>query len=119
MGRAFVIAALAVAASVATVGQTVVVLRVRVAVTDANGRTTPVARHALILSDNIATTEARRILTGLDGTVNLRLSPSNYTVESDEPLVFQGQAYHWRQTPDIVAGRDAALDFTLANAVAT
>ena len=118
MCRAFVIAALAVAASVATVGQTLVVLRVRVAVTDANGRTTPVARHALIISDNIATTEARRVLTGLDGSVSVRVSPSNYTVESDEPLVFQGQAYHWRQTLDIVAGRDAALDFTLANAVA-
>ena len=65
----------------------------------------------------LSTTEARRILTGLDGTVNVRLSPGNYTVESDEPLVFQGQAYHWRQTLDIVAGRDSALDLTLANAV--
>src|SRR5687767_8409530 len=118
MCRALVLAALAVAASVATAGQTLVALRIRVAVTDANGRTTPVARHALILSDNIATTEARRVLTGLDGTVSVRVSPSNYTVESDEPLVFQGQAYHWRQTLDIVAGRDAALDFTLANAIA-
>ena len=105
MCRALVLAALAVVASAATAGQTLVALRIRVAVTDANGRTTPVARHALIISDNIATTEARRVLTGLDGTVSVRVSPSNYTVESDEPLVFQGQAYHWRQTLDIAAGR--------------
>jgi hypothetical protein len=61
--------------------------------------------------------EARRILTGLDGTATVRLSPGNYTVESDQPLVFQGKAYHWRQTLDIVAGRDSALELTLANAV--
>ena len=54
--------------------------------------------------------------TGLDGTASVRLSPGNYTVESDEPLVFQGKAYHWTQTLDIVAGRDSALDLTLANA---
>ena len=118
MCRAFVLAALAVAASVATAGQTLAMLRVRVTVTDANGRTTPVARHALIISDNPPTREVRRVLTGLDGTVSVRLDPANYTVESDEPLVFQGQAHHWRQTLDVVAGREAALDFTLANAVA-
>src|SRR6185436_7000334 len=63
------------------------------------------------------TKETRRILTGLDGTATVRLSPGNYTIESDQPLVFQGKAYHWRQTLDIVAGRDSALDLTLANAV--
>ena len=68
--------------------------------------------------DNPQTRETRRILTGLDGTANVRLSPGNYTVESDQPLVFQGTAYHWTQTLDIVAGRDSALDLTLANAVA-
>ena len=30
--------------------------------------------------------------------------------------MFQGKAYHWRQTLDIVAGRDSTLDLTLANA---
>src|SRR6185436_4007340 len=48
----------------------------------------------------------------------VRLSPGNYTVESDQPLAFQGKAYYWRQTLDIVAGRDSTLDLTLANAVA-
>jgi S1-C subfamily serine protease len=118
MGRALVLAMLAVAATATIAGQTLVVLHIRAVVTDATGRATPVARHALIITDNPPTREARRILTGFDGTANVRLSPGNYTVESDHPLVFQGQAYHWRQTLDIVAGRESALDLTLANAVA-
>src|SRR5512134_4017025 len=117
MGRALVLAILAVA-PVAIAGQTLVVLHIRAVLTDATGRATPVARHALLISDNPQTVETRRILTGLDGTADVRLSPGNYTVESDQPLVFQGKAYHWRQTLDIVAGRDSALDLTLANAVA-
>ena len=118
MGRALVLAILAVAAPVAIAGQTLVVLHIRAVLTDATGRATPVARHALLITDNPQTRETRRILTGLDGTANVRLRPGNYTVESDQPLVFQGKAYHWRQTLDIVAGRDSALDLTLANAVA-
>jgi len=117
MGRALVLAILAVAAPAAIAGQTLVVLHIRAVLTDATGRATPVARHALIISDNPPTRETRRILTGFDGTANVRLSPGNYTVESDQSLVFQGKAYHWRQTLDIVAGRDSALDLTLANAV--
>jgi len=117
MGRALVLSILVVAAQTAIAGQTLVVLHIRAVLTDATGRATPVARHALIISDNPPTTEVRRVLLGLDGTANVRLRPGNYTVESDNPLVFQGKAYHWRQTLDIVAGRDSALDLTLANAV--
>jgi len=117
MGRVFVLAILAAAAQVAIAGQTLAVLHIRAVLTDANGRAAPVARHALIISDNPPTKEARRVLTGLDGTANVRLSPGNYTVESDQPLAFQGKAYHWRQTLDIVAGRDSDLELTLANAV--
>jgi S1-C subfamily serine protease len=117
MGRARVLATLAVAAQAAIAGQTLVVLHIRASLTDATGRTTPVARHALIISDNPPTRETRRILTGIDGTANARLSPGNYTVESDQPLMFQGQAYRWRQTLDIVTGHDSALDLTAANAV--
>ena len=118
MARALVLAILAVAAPVAIAGQTPAVLHIRAVLTDATGRATPVARHALLISDNPQTMETRRILTGVDGTASVRLSPGNYTVESDEPLVFQGKAYHWTQTLDIVAGRESALDLTLANAVA-
>lgn len=117
MGRALVLAILAAAAPVAMAGQTLAVLHIRAVLTDATGRATPVARHALLISDNPQTKETRRILTALDGTANVRLSPGNYTVESDQPLVFQGQTYHWRQTLDLAAGRDSVLDLTLANAV--
>ncbi len=117
MCRALVLAILAVAAPVAIAGQTLVVLHIRAVVTDTAGQTTPLARHALIISDNPPTMEVRRVLTGLDGTANVRLRPGNYTVESDQPLVFQGKAYHWRQTLDIVAGRDSSLELTLASAV--
>lgn len=118
MGRTLLLVLLAVAAPVSIASQTLVVLHIRAVLTDPNGRATPVARHALIISDNPPTREVRRIFTGLDGTANVRMSPGNYTVESDQPLVFQGKAYHWRQTLDIVAGRDSALELTLANAVA-
>jgi hypothetical protein len=117
MGRALVLAILAVAAPVASAGQTLAVLHIRAVLTDATGLATPVPRHLLLITDNPQTRETRRVLTGLDGTANVRLSPGNYTVESDQPLVFQGKAYYWRQTLDIVAGRDSALDLTLANAV--
>lgn len=118
MGRVLVLALSIVAAAVAIAGQPLPVLRIRAVLTDATGRATPLARHALLISENPQTTETRRILTGLDGSATVRLSPGNYTVESDQPVVFQGQSYHWRQTLDIVVGRDSALDLTLANAVA-
>jgi S1-C subfamily serine protease len=117
MSRALVLAILAVAAQATSAGQTLVVIQIRAVLTDATGRATPVARHALLISDNPPTREPRRILTGLDGTANVRISPGNYTIESDQPLVFQGKAYRWRQTLDIVAGRDSALDLTVANVV--
>jgi hypothetical protein len=117
MGRALILAILAIVTPVAISGQTLGVLQIRAVVTDATGRATPVARHALIISDNPPTRETRRIITRLDGTANVRLFPGNYTVESDQPLVFEGKAYHWRQTLDIVAGRDSALELTLTNAI--
>ena len=59
---------------------------------------------------------AAPIVTTLDGTADVRLRAGNYTVESDEPLAFQGKAYQWRHTLDIAAGRDATLELTAANA---
>ena len=77
----------------------------------------PVARHALLISDNPTTAPPRRVVTALDGTADVRLRPGNYTVESDQPVVVQGKAYYWRQTLVIPEGRDSALDLTAANAV--
>ena len=76
----------------------------------------PVPRHALLISDDPTSAPPRRIVTTLDGTADVRLRPGNYTVESDEPLAFQGKAYQWRHTLDIAAGRDATLELTAANA---
>src|SRR5204862_4292238 len=40
----------------------------------------------------------------------------NYTVESDQPVAFQGKAYQWIQVVDVVAGRDSSLQLTAENA---
>ena len=74
------------------------------------------ARHALLISDNPATAPPRRIVTALDGTADVRLRPGNYTVESDQPVAFQGKAYQWTQIVDIAAGRDTVLELTADNA---
>ena len=116
MLRALVIAALFLAVPRGVAAQATGVLHIKVVLLDAERKETPVPRHALLISDNPATTSPRRIVTALDGTADVRLRPGNYTVESDEPVAFQGKAYQWTQTLDIVAGRDAVLELTAANA---
>jgi S1-C subfamily serine protease len=96
-------------------GQATAVLRIAVTLADADQRPVPVPRHALLVSDNPPTTSPRRAVTGLDGTAMVRVPPGNYTVESDQPLVFQGRQYVWTQTLDVVAGADTLLALTAAN----
>ena len=55
-------------------------------------------------------------MTTLDGTVEVRLRPGNYTVESDKPVAFQGKSYRWTQTLDVAAGRETVLELTIGNA---
>ena len=98
--RAFV-AVLLFAALATTAAQESRILHIKVTVTDADGRNRPVPRHALLISDNPVTGAPRRVVTSLEGTVDVRLRPGNYTIESDEALVFQGRAYEWRQTVDV------------------
>ena len=117
MGRVLVLALLACAAPAAISGQTLVVLHIRGVLTDATGQPRPLARHALLISDEPQTQETRRIVTGIDGTADVRLRPGTYVVESDQPVALQGKAYRWRQSLEIVAGRDSSLDLTVANAV--
>ncbi len=93
-------------------------LRVTVSLVTSDGATVPISRHALLVSDNPATTAPRRVVTGTDGVAVLRLPPGNYTVESDAPVAFQGREYLWVQTLDVPAGAEAALTFTAANAQA-
>jgi len=92
------------------------VLHIKIVVTGADGKPTPVPRHMLLVSENPSSAPPRQIVTALDGTVDIRLRPGNYTVESDRATLFQGKAYQWTQSLDVVAGRDAVLELTSANA---
>ena len=97
-------------------GQVLSVLHITVTLTDSARASIPVPGHALLISDNPATSTPRRVVTAPDGTANVRLRPGNYTVESDEPVAFDGKGYQWTQTLDIRAGRDAVLELTARNA---
>ena len=116
MLRAAVLAILIFVVPGAPSGQAQSVLRVRVVLADADGKPMPVPRHALLLSDNPPSAAPRLLRTGPDGTVDVRLPPGSYTVESDIPVRLQRNAYTWTQTVTIVAGRDTALDLTMENA---
>ena len=96
--------------------QDVSILHIRAGLVDAAGKSTPVPRHPLLISDEPPSAAPRRVLTALDGTVNVRLRPGNYTVESDQPAVFEGKAYQWTQHILVIAGREATLELTAANA---
>ena len=92
------------------------VLHVRVVLADGEQQPVPVPRHALLISDNPPTAPPRRVLTALDGTVDVKLRPGSYTVESDRPVAFDGKAYQWTQVVEVAAGRDAVLELTAGNA---
>jgi len=94
-----------------------VVLKIAVTVNDADGRARPVPRHALLVSDNPVTAAPQRVVTTIDGIAEIRLAPGNYTIESDEPLIFDGKSYQWVQTVDVAAGRPASLTLNAANAL--
>jgi S1-C subfamily serine protease len=117
MLRTLVVAALLAAVpGIAAFQASESILHIKVLVTGAGQKPMPVPRHALLISDNPPTATPRRVVTDMDGTANVRLRPGNYTVESDEPFVFEDKSYDWTQLIHIVAGRDAALELTAANA---
>jgi len=115
MVRALVLALLLSLISGAA-AQTPSVLHIKVVLGSADGRTTPVPRYPLLISDDPVSAPPRRIVTMLDGTVDVRLRPGTYIVESERPITFQGKAHTWLQTVAITAGRDAVLELTSANA---
>jgi hypothetical protein len=88
------------------------VLYLKVSVLSADGQPIPVARHALLISENPPTAVPRRVVTSTEGTAEIRLRPGNYTVESDRPFLLDGRTYEWVQTLDVVAGRDTTLELT-------
>src|SRR5262249_59715080 len=113
---AVTLAAVACVVSSVAIAQTTSVLHIKVVLVDESGAATPVPRHALLISDNPATAAPRLVVTGMDGTADVKLRPGNYTVESDKPVAFNGKAYEWTQVVDIKAGRDTVLELTADNA---
>ena len=91
-------------------------LRVRITIVDASQQTRPVPRHALLISENPTSAAPQRMVTNGDGTAEIRLRPGNYTIESDEPLLFQGQTYEWRRTVDVPAGQTTTIDLNAGDA---
>jgi S1-C subfamily serine protease len=116
MLRAMTLAAVASVVSSVAIAQTTSTLHIKVVLVDEARVATPVPRHRLLISDNPATAAPRLVVTGLDGTADVKLRPGNYTVESDRAVAFNGKAYQWTQTLDVVAGRDAVLELTVENA---
>lgn len=98
------------------INQELATLRLTVVLEDAERKATPVARHTLLISDSPASGPPRRVTTASDGTVELRLAPGSYIVESDRPYSFGGKGYQWTQLVEIAAGRAATLALTAANA---
>jgi S1-C subfamily serine protease len=116
MLRATMLAMLVLVVPRTGAGQPLSTLHIKVIVTDAEQKATPVAHHLLLISDNPTTAAPRRVFTGPDGTADVKLQPGNYTVESDEPVAFNGKGYQWTRTVDIAVGRDAVLELTAGNA---
>lgn len=98
--------------------QQLAVLHIKVGLPDAGGALIPIPRVVLLVSDNPSSGEPKRVITAADGTAEVRLRPGNYTVESDQPIAFEGKAYTWTELVDIVGGRDVTLELTLVNAEA-
>jgi S1-C subfamily serine protease len=122
MTRRRIVAALAALAVFAALGAIAVAqqtarLAITVTILDADQHLRPVPRHALLISENPSSAPPQRVVTALDGTIQVRLRPGNYTVESDEPLIFQGRKYEWTQTLDVPPGTTTRLELTAANAV--
>jgi S1-C subfamily serine protease len=114
--HAVVLATLALLMPQATASQGTGSLHIKVALVDAEQKPIPIPRHVLLISDNPASAPPRRVITSLDGTAEVQLRPGNYTVESDQPVAFQGKSYEWMQILDIVAGRSVDLELTMKNA---
>src|SRR5436190_116979 len=96
--------------------QPLATLRIKVTIDDADGLPRPVPRHALLVSENPSSAAPRRVVTAADGTAEISLKPGNYTIESDEPLVFHGKSYEWAKTVDVASGKVNSLDLTPENA---
>ena len=116
MSRGLVLTIAVLMASQTHTAQALSVLHIKAIIVDANRQMVPVPRHRLQISDNPASAPPRRVITSLEGTVDVRLPPGNYTVESERPFALDGKSYQWTMVVDVVAGRDATLELTSTNA---
>jgi hypothetical protein len=115
MSRSLVLALVALLTPPAAI-QAQSVLHISVTVPDGNGQSIPVPRFRLQVSDNPATALPRRLITSLDGKVEIRLPPGNYSVESEKPLIAGGKSYQWSVVVDVMIGRDAKVELSAGNA---
>ncbi len=116
MLRALVLATIFATLPLAAAAQEPGTLRITIALAEPGQPPAPVARHALLISDNPATAPPRRVVTGSDGTATVTLRPGSYIVESDQPVAFNGKAYQWTELVEIGAGREVSLSLTAENA---
>src|SRR5687768_4313059 len=116
MFRGLVLAIVALTTLHTDAAQSLSVLHIKVVIVGGNGQAMPVPRYRLQISDNPASAPPRRVITSLEGTVDVRLPPGNYTVESERPLALEGKSYQWTMVVDVVVGRDARLELTGLNA---
>jgi S1-C subfamily serine protease len=111
----FVLLALVVGVSSAHAQQSSV-LHISVSLLDQSRQRTPVPHHALLISEELSSTVPRRVVTGADGRVDVKLRPGRYTVESDQPVAFQGRVYQWTAHVVVAPDRDLSLELDSANA---
>jgi hypothetical protein len=116
MLRIWIAVALLVVVPRELASQALGVLHIKIVLFDSQKNATPVARHALLISENPVSAAPRRVMTGVDGTVDVGLRPGNYTVESDEPIAFRGKAYSWIEDVAVATGQQAVLELTGDNA---
>src|SRR5687768_1447163 len=116
MGRALLAATLWSGCLAAAFAQAPGTLHITVTLADATGKSTPVARYALLISEEPPSAAPRRILTTLAGTADVSLRPGRYAVESDQPVAFDGKTYEWSQRIEILPGGDVTLQLTADNA---
>lgn len=104
-------------AAVMAFAQSNVVLKVYVAVIDADLNVKPVPRHVLLVRAANGLGDAARIVTGFDGRTEIKLTPGTYTLESDRPVEFQGHAYRWKETVTVQENAPTLVELSIDNAI--
>lgn len=91
-------------------------LHISVMLAGPSQQATPVARYALLISEDPPSAVPRRVLTGVGGSIDIKLRPGRYIIESEEPAVAGGRGFEWTESLEIKAGADASLVLDASNA---